>query len=82
MNSSIVFIAMAGAFRLLIEVDGVIKEYLLDQKSIVMLAPQASWIKAYDFSKDAVLIGLSDRKYADCQYISDYEKYRRLIKRG
>ena len=79
MNSAIVFMAMAGSVRLSVESDGETTEYLLDNKSIAVFAPQASWIKAYDFSIDAVLVGLSDRKYADCQYISDYGRYRELM---
>lgn len=79
MNSAFVFIAMAGAVMLSVESDGEIEEYLLDSKLTVVYVPQESWIRAYDFSNDAVLVGLSDRRYADCLYINDYDRYRGLM---
>lgn len=79
MNSAIVFIAMAGSVTLSVESDGEKTEYLLNNKSIAVFAPQASWIEAYNFSSDAVLVGLSDRRYADCHYINDYDRYRELM---
>ena len=78
MNSSIVFIAMAGTVKLSIEIEDEITEYELNHKLTAVFAPKASWIRAYDFSKDAVLMGLSDQIYADCQYINDYDRYREL----
>lgn len=71
MNSALVFIAMAGTVTLSVESDGETEEYLLNKKSTAVFAPQTSWVKAYNFSSDAVLVGLSDRRYADCQYIND-----------
>lgn len=79
MNSSIVFLAMAGSVLLSVETKEEKAEYLLDRKTIAVFAPQSSWIKAYNFSNDAVLVGLSDRRYADCQYLNDYDRYRRLM---
>ena len=82
MNSSIVFLAMAGSVLLSVETDGEKAEYLLDKNTIAVFAPQSSWISAYNFSNDAVLVGLSDRRYADCQYINDYDRYKELIRKG
>lgn len=79
MNSVIVFIAMAGSVTLSVETDGEIVEYLLNNKTTAVYAPPASWVKAYDFSSDALLIGLSDRRYSDCQYITDYDRYMELM---
>ena len=79
MNASIVFMALIGTIRLLIETSGEMTEYLIDSRSTAVFVPSASWIKAYDFSKNAVLVGLSDRRYVDCQYINDYERYKELV---
>lgn len=79
MNSAIVFMAMAGSVRLSVESDGETTEYMLDDKLTAIYAPKASWIRAYGFSNDAVLVGLSDRGYAGCQYINDYGRYRELM---
>lgn len=80
MNASTVFFALAGSVRLSMETDGDAFEYLLDSKSKAVFAPQASWIKAYDFSYDAVLVGLSNRRYEECQYINDYNKYQKMLR--
>ena len=80
MNSCIVFIAMAGTVKISVENKGQVQKYLLNGKTNAVFAPQSSWIKAYDFSKDAVLLGLSDRRYADCKYINDYSEYRKLLR--
>lgn len=82
MNSSIVFIAFTGSVSLSVETDGEKTEYLLDNKTIAVFAPQSSWIRAYNFSEDAVLVGLSDRGYADCRYINDYDRYHELLREG
>lgn len=79
MNSCIVFIAMAGTTKISVETDGEVIEYTLNNKMTAVFAPRASWIKAYDFSKDAVLVGLSDQRYADCMYVNDYDKYRKMV---
>ena len=79
MNASLVFIAIAGSVRLLIEYGGIEKEYILDNKNHAVYVPVASWIKAYGFSSDAVLLGLSDKQYKDCDYVNDYNEYKRLM---
>lgn len=81
MNSSIVFIMMAGNVRLSVEDAEGVTEYFLDRKSIAVFVPKASWIKAYNFSEDAVLVGLSDKVYTDCQYINDYDRYKKLLRK-
>lgn len=79
MNSSIVFVTMAGSVKVSVETEGRVEDYTLDNKTKAVFAPEASWIKAYDFSRDAVLVGLSDREYADCQYINDYGRYKEIV---
>ena len=67
---------MAGKVRFLIQNNSEMVEYLFDYKSIIALVPYASWIKAYNFSKEAFLAGGWDRRYAVCQYIDDYDEYK------
>lgn len=54
-------------------------DYLLNDKSHALHVPPASWIRAYDFSWDALLLGLSDKQYNDCDYSNDYSEYKRII---
>lgn len=56
MNASLVFVAFACSVKLSIETEEVITEYALQDKATAVYSPIASWIKAYDFSDDAVLI--------------------------
>lgn len=76
MNASTVFIAISGSVCLSIETNNVIKKYILSSKKMAVYAPATSWIKAYNFSEDAVLLGLSNREYRNCKYIDDYYEYK------
>jgi len=80
MNSRIVLIAISGSVNISMEVDGSVEEYLLDRKNKALMVPAGAWIKAYNFSSDAVLLGLSELNYNDCIYITDYSKYRSVLK--
>ena len=82
MNASLVFVALSGSVKLTIEVDGRVEEYILQDKSMAVFAPPASWIKTSEFSSDAVLVGLSDKAYKDCRYIDDYILYHEEISKG
>lgn len=80
MNASIVFIAMAGKVQLSVEEDGNATEYCLSSNVQAVYTSPGSWIKAYQFSEGAVLMGISDKRYQDCEYINDYQLYRNLVK--
>ena len=82
MNASLVFVALAGSVKLIIETEGVSKEYILNDKNTAVYTPPASWVKAYEFSEDAVLVGLSDKAYKECRYIDDYYLYQEIIRKG
>jgi len=79
MNASVVLIAVAGKVKLTVESDGTSDEYVLDNKSVAVFVPEASWLRTYDFSADAVLLAISNKVYAECQYVDDYEKYKLLL---
>lgn len=79
MNGSMLFIAIAGSVKLSIECCGDKLNYLLNDKIHAVYVPPASWIRVYDFSRDAVLLGLSDKRYKDCCYSNNYSEYRRLV---
>lgn len=82
MNASLVFVALAGSVKIAIETGGVSEEYILSDKSTAVYTPPGSWVKAYDFSDDAVLVGLSDKAYKDCRYIDDFGLYQEEIRKG
>ncbi len=77
MNASVFFIAINGSVTLSVEADGHIDEYRLQTSKLALYVEPAAWIKAYDFSSDAVLMCLSDKCYDQCDYVSDYSEYKR-----
>lgn len=81
MNASLVFMALVGSAKITIEIEGKVEEYILQDKSTAVFAPSTSWIKAYDFSGDAVLVGLSDKEYKNCKYINDYNLYQEEVRK-
>lgn len=76
MNSAIIFIAIAGSVQISVETEGVKTTYLLNNRETAVYVPPASWVCAYHFSEETVLLGLSDKCYQDCEYIDDYELYK------
>lgn len=79
MNASIFLCAVNGSVTVSAECDGIVEEYNLIANNCGVLLPECSWIKAYNFSKEAVLMCLSNKKYKDCEYIDDYEEYKRRV---
>ena len=47
--------------------------YRMNEKTKTMFVLAESWIKAYAFSKEAVLMGLSDWRSLECDYVNDEE---------
>ena len=82
MNATLIFLSLVGSVKLIIETEGVSKEYILSDKSTAVYTPPTSWVKACEFSSDAVLVGLSDKAYKDCRYINDYDLYQEEIRKG
>ena len=80
MNSRIVIIAIAESVSVSMEINGTTTEYFLDHKSKALFVPAGSWIKAYDFSSESILLGLSELIYDDCVYVDDYSEYKSIIK--
>ena len=74
MNANLVLIAINGKVTVSVEAER-LEEYCLDTDIKALYVPEASWIKAYDFSEDAILICFSDKQYDKCVYLNDYEEY-------
>lgn len=47
----------------------------LNDHTEALIVDKAIWIKAFDFSKDAVLFVCASETYAESQYCDSYEKY-------
>ena len=81
MNSAIIFIAISGSVQISVETKEGKTIYMLDNRETAVYVPHASWVCAYHFSEEAVLLGLSDKCYQDCEYIDDYELYYRIVRK-
>ena len=81
MNASVVFKKKKGSVTLSIEDEGHIQEYRLQSNKLALYVKPATWIKAYDFSSDALLVCLSDKCYDQCDYINDYSEYKRRVEK-
>ena len=79
MNATILLVPINGSVTVSVEYKGVTQEYVLDKKNRGLLIEATSWVKTYDFSAEAVLMCLSNKKYKDCEYINDYEDYKRKV---
>ncbi len=77
MNASFVYFIIKGSVTLTVETEGQIDEYRLQSNKFALYVKPATWIKAYGFSSDAVLICLSDKCYDQCDYVTDYLEYKR-----
>lgn len=79
MNASILLCAINGSVTVSAECSGITEEYNLNKKNQGLFLPEKSWIKAYNFSDGAVLMCLSNKEYKDCEYIDNYEDYKRRV---
>jgi hypothetical protein len=73
-----VLVSLAG--RVVVEVEGInreIQSFQLNSPSQGLFIPPMNWVKV-SFSADAVLLGLSDRSFAEEDYIRDLEEFRSL----
>ena len=81
MNASVVFIIISGSVTLSVEDEGHIDEYRLESNKWALYVKPATWIRAYDFSSDAVLMCFSDKSYDQCDYVSNYLEYKRRVEK-
>ncbi len=73
-------IAVSGSCDVIVE-DGKSKMvYKLDKPHKVLFLDRMVWKTMTNFSKDCVLLVLSDCLYDKNEYIRDFEEYKKLIK--
>lgn len=82
-NSEFILINVAGSSK--VKVDdgkGNTKEYILDKPNIGLYIPNMIWKDMYDFSKDSVLLVLSNQYYDENEYIRDHEEYKKEVNKN
>lgn len=78
-KSEFVLINVAGKTKVKID-DGFSTAVVeLNKPRMGIYIPSMLWKDMYDFSKDAVLLVLSNEHYDASEYIRDYEEYKEIV---
>ncbi|TQR33745.1 WxcM-like domain-containing protein [Campylobacter sp. MIT 99-7217] len=81
-NSQFLFIMMNGSCKIKID-DGKSTEIInLKEKHKALYIDKMIWKQMYDFSKDAILLVLTNTHYDKNEYIKDYEEFKKLMGGG
>lgn len=79
-NSRFGLVSITGSCCVEVD-DGIEKvEYQLDSPLKLLVIDKMMWKVMKDFTKDNVLLVLSDQKYNESEYIRDYEEFKSLVK--
>lgn len=79
-NSRFCLIAVSGSCEVIVE-DGINKiTYQLDKPYKVLYLDKMVWKTMTNFSKNCVLLVLSDCLYDKNEYIRDFENYQKIMK--
>ncbi len=78
-KSEFVLINLAGESK--VRIDNGTEEAIvvLDKPHMGVYLPKMVWKDMYDFSKDSVLLVLSNEHYDGSEYIRNYEEYKKLV---
>lgn len=79
-NSKFVFIVVKGTVTLVLD-DGINEEieFTLNDCSEGIYVSELTWIRCINFSNDAILQVLAEKKYSDCEYITDKMIFQELV---
>ena len=79
-KSEFVLINLAGQSK--VRIDNGTKEtvVVLDKPHMGVYLPKMVWKDMYDFSKDSVLLVLSNEHYDGSEYIRNYEEFKQIVK--
>ena len=78
-KSSFVLINVSGSSKVKITDGKNEKVFVLDKQHMGIYIPKMLWKDMYDFSKDSVLLVLSDEYYDGEEYIRNYDEYIEII---
>lgn len=79
-RSEFVLVNVAGKSKILVDNGlGSKQIFNLDRPHIGIYLPNMLWKNMYDFSRDSVLLCLSNEPYDDTEYIRDYDEFVREV---
>lgn len=74
-KTDFVLIAVSGSVKVEVD-DGVDKQtYVLNEPKKGLYIPHMTWMRTFDFEKEAVLLVLASEKYEKNQYYEEYEAF-------
>ena len=79
-DSEFILVNIAGSSK--VKVDdgkGNTKIFILDKPATGLYIPKMIWKDMYDFSKDSILMVLSNNHYDEKEYIRNYEDYKKEV---
>lgn len=79
LESSFVFVCLVGKCTVIVD-DGTNREcFVLNDPTTGLYLSNNTWKEMRNFSKDCVLLVLSDKEYNKDEYISDYGRFIELV---
>lgn len=70
-----VLLALSGHIEVkVVSLEGISQSYVLDNPAKGLLIPPMHWVETV-FSKDAVLLGLSDREFSEDDYVREFSEF-------
>lgn len=69
------FLAMAGAFKIVLKGKNKTYEFELNAKSGALIVPPGYWRDLSNFSQDGVCMVLASQEYNEADYIRDYDNF-------
>ena len=78
-DSEFLMVVISGSCKVLVD-DGLTKEIIeLNHPNQALWLDKMVWKEMYDFSKNAVLLVISNQKYNENEYIRDYDEFIRVV---
>ncbi len=74
-NSEFLFICLQGSCKVNYFYDSTIHEVILDNPTTGLYLPKMIWKEMYEFSKDSILLVLTNTLYDKDEYIRDFDLY-------
>lgn len=81
-KSEFVLINVSGQSKVKIDYGDYTEIIELNEPNMGVYIPKMVWKDMYDFSKDSVLLVLSNQKYDSKEYIRDYDEYLLLVNKN
>jgi len=81
-NSRIVFICIKGSCQIQVDNGEESRRFVLDKPSVGVFTDRMTWKKMDNFSKDCILLALSDCNYDKNEYINDYNEFVISVKQS